>query len=82
MIAGLSSVRDAAITELADVGGAFGNLRQTFGLGGASSPGSSTAGSGFTDLVDFGDTGTGGANSRCLVIGNGVGGPPAEVAAS
>ena len=36
MISGLTSVRDAVITELADVGGAIGSINQSFTYGGAS----------------------------------------------
>src|SRR5262245_45405381 len=70
MIVGLSSVRDATITALSDVGGSLSNLAQSFRLGGTAGPGSNSMGSAFVDAVDFGDTSaTGGANSRCLVIG-------------
>ena len=72
MIAGLASARDAAITELADLGGAIGSANQSFVFGGAVGHNSNTAGSGFADLLDFCDTTSdtsNGGNSRCLSIG-------------
>ena len=72
MITGLASVRDAVITELADVGGAIGSVNQSFTFGGASAHSSTTAGSAFADLADFCDasgTPTNAGNSRCLSIG-------------
>jgi Flp pilus assembly pilin Flp len=71
MITGLTSVRDAVITELADVGGAIGAVNQSYTYGGASAHCATTAGSTFTDFLDFCDTagtGTGEQNSRCLSI--------------
>ena len=83
LIAGLASTRDAVITELADVGGAFGNLTQTFTFGGAAAHCSTAPGSAFVDSIDFGDaSGTAGTNSRCLVVCVGVGGTSAEGTAS
>src|SRR5262245_33287117 len=70
MITGLTSVRDAVITELADVGGAIGSINQSFAYGGASAHCANTAGSAFVDLLDFCDTNTAGqeSNSRCLSV--------------
>ena len=70
MITGLTSVRDAVITELADVGGAIGAINQSYTYGGASAHGSSTNGSVFSDLLDFCDANTtaGESNSRCLSV--------------
>jgi Flp pilus assembly pilin Flp len=70
MITGLTSVRDAVITELADVGGAIGAINQSYTYGGASAHCSTTAGSQFTDFLDFCDANTtvGESNSRCLSI--------------
>jgi Flp pilus assembly pilin Flp len=71
MITGLTSVRDAVITELADVGGAIGAVNQSYNYGGASAHCARTAGSAFADLLDFCDT-TGAAvntgNSRCISL--------------
>jgi hypothetical protein len=70
MITGLTSVRDAVITELADVGGAIGAINQSYTYGGASAHCATTAGSQFTDFLDFCDANTtvGESNSRCLSI--------------
>jgi len=68
MITGLASVRDAVITELADVGGAISVVNQSFTFGGASAHSSTTAGSSFADFRDFCDGGDGVQNSRCLSI--------------
>ena len=71
MITGLTSVRDAVITELADVGGAIAAVNQSYTFGGATSHSAVTAGSSFADLLDFCDTSATSANtgnSRCLVV--------------
>src|SRR4029434_7322011 len=74
MITGLTSVRDAVITELADVGGAIGSVNQSFVFRGASAHCATTAGSAFVDTLDFCDTNStvGEANSRCLSVCIGV----------
>ena len=69
LVTGLSSVRDAVIEELADVGQAIGNVDQSYSVGGSVSHSASTVSFGYTDTVDFCDTtAAGGTNSRCLVI--------------
>ena len=68
MITGLTSVRDAVITELADVGAAIGSINQSYTYGGAVAHCGSTAGSLFTDQTDFCDLGGSSCESRCLVI--------------
>ena len=87
MITGLTSVRDAVITELADVGGAIGAINQSYNFGGASAHCGTTAGSTFADARDFCDpeaAGTGSvSNSRCLSVCREAGNAPtAEGAAS
>ena len=83
MITGLTSVRDAVITELADVGGAIGAINQSYNFGGASAHCATTAGSTFTDFRDFCDGGDGVQNSRCLSVCREAGNAPtAEGAAS
>ena len=71
MVTGLSSLRDAVITELADVGSAIASLDQSYTVSGATSHSASTSNSGFADTTDFcdGTTGTAVTNERCLVIG-------------
>jgi hypothetical protein len=72
LVAGLSSVRDAVILELADVGQGISNANQSFAFGGSTSASSSAAGSGFADALDFcdtADTANGGfTNSRGLAV--------------
>ena len=70
VIAGLTSLRDGVVTELADVGGAVGWLNQAYAIGGIKSHCSSTAGTFCPDFVDFCDTGAAGnfQNSRCLAV--------------
>jgi len=68
MIAGLTSLRDAALTELADVGAAIGNANQSFVFGGAVTASSNTVGSLFTDQTDFCDLSGSSGESRCLTI--------------
>jgi Flp pilus assembly pilin Flp len=72
LVAGLSSLRDAIVVEMADVGQAIGNSNQSFMIGGVTSPSANTAGSGFSDALDFGDGGVGNNNSRGVVIATGV----------
>ena len=72
VVTGLSSVRDAVVTELADVGAAIGNVDQSYTVHGSTSHSAATARFGFEDRLDFCDRADrGGNNSRCLVIGNG-----------
>jgi Flp pilus assembly pilin Flp len=69
MITGLTSLRDGVITELADVGAAIGSVNQSYSIGGALAHSSSTAGSIYSDVVDFCDgTTAGGSSARCLTI--------------
>ena len=68
MITGLTSVRDAVITELADVGQAISNINQSYSIGGVSGRSASTPGSLFIDQTDFCDVSSSSCESRCLVI--------------
>ncbi len=69
---GLTSVRDALITELADIAAAVGSLDQSLTITGATSHSSATASMSFTDNVDMGDSPAAEGNSQCLVICNGA----------
>ena len=69
---GLASVRDAIITELADVAASVGSLDQGMTIMGATSASSATATSSFADNNDTGDTPAAALNSQCLVICDGV----------
>ena len=70
VITGLTSLRDAIITELADVGAAVANLDQSYTVRGSTAHASATADNTFSDGADFcdGATDSNGTNSRCLVI--------------
>jgi hypothetical protein len=67
MIVGLASLRDAVVTELADVGHAVANINQSYSYNGVNGHSSTTAGSLFVDFRDFCDTfgGNLGQSSRC-----------------
>jgi Flp pilus assembly pilin Flp len=72
IVTGLSSVRDAVIEELADVGAAIGSVNQSYTVQGSTSHSATAAGSAFADQTDFcdnGDGSTGNCNSRCVTIG-------------
>ena len=75
MIVGLKSVRDAVLTELADVGQAISQVDQSYSYSGVDGHAAATTGSMFQDLVDFCDTGLdedtdaeGPENSRCVAV--------------
>ena len=70
MIAGLASLRDAVVSELADVAQAIANVNQSYSYGGITAHCAATAGSQFIDLVDFCDGAalTGGQASKCVTI--------------
>lgn len=55
-VVGLKSVRDSAVTELADVAQAFSNISQSFSYTATDGHGTSTAGAVFIDITDFCDT--------------------------
>jgi len=71
VIAGLKSLRDSVVTELADVAQAISNINQSYSFSGASGHHAFNPGSQFVDLADFCDTSaapvdTG--NSKCVSI--------------
>lgn len=70
LVAGLTSLRDGVIEEMADVGQSIGNADQSFSVSGTQAHSSATASFGFADARDFcdGGTTTSNVNSRCLVI--------------
>jgi len=69
---GISTLRNALVTELADVAAAIGNLNQSYSVGGISGHHSNCSAQAFTDATDSCDTsGTcsqGGTNSQCVEI--------------
>ncbi|MDA7979965.1 MAG: hypothetical protein MPJ50_14445 [Pirellulales bacterium] len=71
-IAAWTSLREAVVTEMADIGGAIGSLDQSYSFNGVSSHSSSCAGSSFNDRGDFCD-GNGQpsdqGNERCVRLG-------------
>ncbi len=71
LIVGVKSVRDAVVTELADVGQAISNLTQSFFYSGVEGHGVATTGSFFEDLTDFCDRKdqTVVQNSKCVEVG-------------
>ena len=71
LVAGLSSVRDSVVTELADVAQAFANINQSYSYSGAEGHHVYTAGSAFYDLLDFCDSrhmNGHGQRSKCVEI--------------
>lgn len=55
LIAGLATVRDQVVSELADVANAIGHMNQSYSFSGITGHSSSTAGTIFIDLIDFCD---------------------------
>ena len=55
LITGITSVRDAVVSELSDVAGAVQDLNQTYIILGIDGHAADTAGSGFADATDFCD---------------------------
>jgi Flp pilus assembly pilin Flp len=74
MVVGLAAVRDAVVSELADVAQAIANVNQSYSYQGITGHGSFTQGSSFADLVDYCDgtdsTGTAGQQSKCVNLTN------------
>lgn len=76
MLVGIKSMRDATVTEFADMAQALANLDQSYSFPGiAPTPANnqtSTASSSFVDTLDFcdtsGDTDTGTAGSKCVNV--------------
>lgn len=69
MVTGLSSLRDAVVTELADVGAAIAAVDQSYTVGGILAHSAAVASSAYTDALDFCDDATSSqTNSRCVVI--------------
>ena len=72
VLTGLTSLRDAVVTELADVGGAVAWLDQSYHLHGIKAHSSTTAGTRHIDAPDYCDTDVpGAAPVRCVVICDG-----------
>ena len=69
---GISTLRNALVTELADVAAAIGNLNQSYTVGGITGHHSACSSQAFEDSTDACDTSStckqGGANSQCIAI--------------
>jgi Flp pilus assembly pilin Flp len=73
MIVGLKSVRDAVVTELADVAQAIANISQSYSYSGVDGHAAGTTGSFFVDAQDFCDSNTDDDTepttaSKCVVV--------------
>ena len=64
-IAAWTSLREAVVTEMADVGAAIASLNQSYVFNGASSHSSICSGSAYFDASDFCDE-RGNAGERCI----------------
>ena len=53
MLAGLDTIRDQVVQELADVGDAISEINQSYSFSGVTAHSASTAGSAFNDLSDY-----------------------------
>jgi hypothetical protein len=74
MVVGLSSVRDAVVTELADIAQAIGNVDQTYTVCGIDGHSSAVMGFGFQDSADYCDSSTfsAGQTSKCVTVCGGT----------
>jgi len=72
MVTGLASLRDAVVTELADVGAAIAAQDQSYTVGGIVAHSAAVAASAFSDDFDFCDAAGITVASRCMTINGGV----------
>jgi Flp pilus assembly pilin Flp len=71
VIAGLSSLRDSVVTELADVAQALANFNQSYCFSGVSGHHAFSGGGEFSDQLDFCDSrynNSDKGNSKCVLI--------------
>jgi len=70
LIAGLTAVRDAVVSELSDVAGAIDEMNQSFSFNGATSATAATAGSNYIDNTDSADApeDPAGTPDNCIVF--------------
>lgn len=64
LIAGLTALRDAIVSELADVASAVQDLNQSYSYSGVASNSAATVGADFSDQVDAGGTGS----DNCITV--------------
>jgi hypothetical protein len=78
LIAGLSTLRDGVVQELADVSGAIGNISQSYTYNSVTGHSSGTNGSAFQDQTDFCevDTNNGSGTAPSCLQFTAVGGGP------
>lgn len=73
MLAGLTTIRDQVVQELADVADAISEINQSYSFNGVTGHSASTAGSVFLDLRDFCEAATtdqtAGSEPQCIAIG-------------
>lgn len=72
VVTGLTSVRDAVVTELADVGAAIGSVDQSYVWHGVTAHSAATAGSEYVDQPDFCDDDQTTTAERCVVVCGGA----------
>jgi hypothetical protein len=69
MVVGLTTVRNAVVQELADVGSAISKVNQSYSYSGVAGHHTRTEGSSFADLVDFCDScDVRGEGANCVTI--------------
>lgn len=70
LVAGMTAIRDAVVSEMSDVAGAVSDLNQSYTYNGTSSPTAVTAGSSYQDNTDSIDTAGDpvGAADNCIVF--------------
>ena len=70
LIAGMTAVRDAVVSELSDVGGAVQDLNQSYAINGIVGHSAATAGMDFQDQTDHCDNAddTAGEADNCIVF--------------
>jgi Flp pilus assembly pilin Flp len=73
MVTGLASLRDAVVTELADVGQAIANVDQSYTVGAVTAHSAATASSAFDDTFDFCDSAGETGAERCTTIESATG---------
>ncbi len=65
-----TSLREAVVTEMADIGTAIGNLNQSYNINATSGHSGSCSGSSYTDFTDYCDSGDPpGQAARCVNLG-------------
>ena len=66
LIAGLTALRDAVVSELVDVARGVQQINQSYSVNGSQSPSAASAGSAFADATDAPSTVAGG--DQCIIV--------------